>query len=344
VDVLDLAWLTPEIAAVQAAHRSRFAAAFSGERPDLFPLWLCGRLYGGSHGLAGTAHIDMLAEPERWLADVLADMAAHVAEAGDEQTFWPLVIEVDPCGVHFVDALFGAPVRFHGGQVWSRELPCAVDELEPVDLGASELFQRTLALAKLAAEVGQGKLLVANPVLSCPLNIGINLFGERLLCALHTAPEAAARALRLITDVIAAAMHAFEAALGPTLRRNTVGAGRYAPAGCGFIDGCADQLVGARHYDQFVAPLDAELLGRFPGGGMIHLCGAVAQHIPTWAAMAPLRQVQVNDRATEDLPAWVAARRSDQVLYVTPTASTPVPRVVEVTGGQRVVLMARRST
>jgi hypothetical protein len=54
--------------------------------------------------------------------------------------------------------------------------------------------------------------------------------------------------------------------------------------------------------------------------------------------MAELRAVQVNDRATEDLERYFQGLRPDQYLYVGPTESMPVARILEITGGERVVL------
>jgi len=46
----------------------------------------------------------------------------------------------------------------------------------------------------------------------------------------------------------------------------------------------------------------------------------------------------LNDRATEDVGLYFDRLRSDQILYVTPTGSGPVERIVEVTGGERLIL------
>ena len=116
---------------------------------------------------------------------------------------------------------------------------------------------------------------------------------------------------------------------------------RYAPTGYGFIDGCAAQLVSADVYRDFFAPLDEEILAEWPHGGMIHLCGACAQHIPTWREMRALRSVQLNDRATDDLELYVEGLRPDQILYVSPTAKYPPSRVVEITRGRRLVMQWR---
>ncbi|MBI5833269.1 MAG: hypothetical protein HZB16_13310 [Armatimonadetes bacterium] len=324
-----LTWLTPEIEDAQAWHRQRVDDLFAG-RDTGGPVAIAGRFYGANHGLWGTNAIDMLTEPERWLDDVLADLAAHAREGADRVTFRPLGIEIDPLGTHFVDALFGAEVRFVNNQAWSSELTCELGELCRPDLDASPLLNAALRLAALAVQAGDGRLLISNPVLSCPINVGINLFGERLLWGLLACPDAARHALRVITDVIGECMARFDAVIPPAVHRGSVFCSRYAPAGHGFIDGCATQLVSPRSYAEFIAPLDAELLGQHRHGGMIHLCGAHAQHASVWSSMPALATVQVNDRATDDLAVWTASLRPEQVLYISPTDRYPLGDLLEL--------------
>ncbi len=330
-------WLTPEIEHVQARHQRRVAELYGGRQPE-HVIAIAGASYGRSHGLAGTREIDMLARPEAWLADVIDDMASRAHLAADQVTFRPLTIEPDPWGVHYIDALFGAEVYFHEGQVWSDPLACDVADLQAPALADSPLFRQSLRLAELAVEAGQGKLLVTTPVLSCPINIAINLFGERFLEALVERPDAARRALRIVTDVIVACTRAFFDVIPQDIRRGTVAANRYAPPGYGFLDGCATQLVSGAHYRDFIAPLDAEILRLSPHGGMIHLCGGHGQHIAAWRGMSELKSVQVNDRATDDLPLYVAGLRPSQVLYIAPTEKTPVDRALELARGRPVIL------
>lgn len=331
------AWLTNELADIWAHHRRRFAALYAGE-PVEGLIAIDGRMCGGSHGLWGTNEPDMLEEPRDWLADVFADMAANAEAAADPYTYRPLVLEMDAFGTHFVDALFGASVYFHEGEAWSEPLDRGVDELEMPDLSRSPVLAAALDLAAMAVETAPRQIIISNPVLSAPVNIGINLFGQRLLEALVLDPQGAKRALGIITDVIRHCMEAFARLIPVECRGNSVACNRYAPPGYGFIDGCADQLVSARHYAEFFAPLDARLLGVYPGGGMIHLCGACAQHIPTWREMPQVSSLQLNDRATEDLELYAQGRREDQILYVSPTATMTPERILEITGGRNLVL------
>ena len=331
-----LDWLTPEIEEAQADHRARVAALYAD--PTTGPLYIAGPTCGRWHGLWGTNQIDMLQQPDAWLADLLADLAAHAEEFADRRTFRPLFMEVDPLGVHYVDALFGAHVYIYEEQTWSDELPGDVADLAPPDLARSPIFLQSLELARKAVALSQGRILITTPVLSCPINIAINLFGQRFLETLIERPAVARRALRIITDVIAACTRAFMEVIPAPIRRNSVAGSRYAPPGFGQIDGCATQLVSGAQYREFFAPLDAELLALNPHGGMIHLCGEHGQHIAIWRQMAALRSVQLNDRATEDVELYFCGLRSDQILYVAPTAATPAERILDLTRGQRLVL------
>jgi hypothetical protein len=213
-------------------------------------------------------------------------------------------------------------------------------ELRPPDLDTCEVWQRTLRLARLAVEAAQEVLFVSTPVLSCPINIAVNLFGQEILLTLVEEPATAMRALGAITDVIAECARAFLEIIPADQRLGSVGADRYAPPGFGVVDGCATQLVSARHYREFFAPLDAKLLAIHPNGGQIHLCGAHAQHIPAWREMPELRSVQLNDRALDDLEAFHTGLRDDQIIYAMPTEAMPVERILGITGGKRLVIQA----
>ena len=99
-------------------------------------------------------------------------------------------------------------------------------------------------------------------------------------------------------------------------------------------------MISGATYRAFAAPLDDEMLSLYPGSGMIHLCGTHTQHIPTWNEMRSLRALQRNDRAAEDLAVYFEEVREDVVFYANPCEGMPVERIVEFTGGQRVVVVA----
>ena len=334
---MNVRWYTPQIEAAQAYHHARIVALYAGQTPrDVIAI--AGKTFGSSHGLAGRNDIDLLKQPEVWLADVLADMAANAEQAADRVTFRPLAIELDPLGVHFIDAILGAHVSICGPQYWSDELEIDLADFTLPDLSNSAVLRQGLRLARLAVQVSQGRLFVTTPVLSCAINVAINLFGQRLLEAMIERPEPARRVLRIVNAAIVAVTRAFFDAIPDEIQRNSVAENRYAPPGLGQIDGCATQLVSARHYREFLAGLDREVLGLSPRGGLMHLCGTHAHHISTWKAMPQLGAIQINDRAVNDLAAYFNGLREDQLLYVAPTPAFPVERILAVTRGRRIVL------
>ena len=83
-----------------------------------------------------------------------------------------------------------------------------------------------------------------------------------------------------------------------------------------------------------------EVLSLHPKGGMIHLCGNHVRHIPTWAQMSSLKSIQLSSVANEEVEAHVEGLRSDQVIYVGPTSVLPLARIMDATGGCRVILAA----
>lgn len=64
-------------------------------------------------------------------------------------------------------------------------------------------------------------------------------------------------------------------------------------------------MLSADCYAEVVLPYEREVLQAFPNGGMIHLCGTYAQHIPVWHAFVEHRALQVNDVASTELPLHV---------------------------------------
>jgi hypothetical protein len=76
---------------------------------------------------------------------------------------------------------------------------------------------------------------------------------------------------------------------------------------------------------------------------MIHLCGVHTQHLAAFREMRELRAVQLNDRAAEDMPAYLDGLRDDQVIYLDPTPTTTAEQALEMTGGRRLVLVGEHS-
>jgi hypothetical protein len=56
--------------------------------------------------------------------------------------------------------------------------------------------------------------------------------------------------------------------------------------------------------------------------------------------MASLCALQLNDRAAKDLETYYREMRDDVVFYVNPCEGMPVERILQITGGQRTVIVA----
>ena len=294
-------------------------------------------------GVQGRGQTDLYQRPERWVEEALDDLAGRAGALRDESIFRPLSINPWPYGVHFVDKLLGAEVFELDGQRenWQAHgLAAPIGTLQPPDLAAQPAWALARRLATAFLQTETLVPLFAPPVLSSPLNIALNLYGQDFLVALLGDPAAARHDLRVITDTIKALHLWYQRAVPFAQLQMVETLGRVQPPGHGQLCGCSTQVLSPEQYGEFVAPLDDELLALYPGGGLIHLCGVHTQHLPVWRAMKSLCALQLNDRAAEDLPHYFQGLRDDQVLYVNPCAAMPVPRIMDITGGRRTVIVA----
>jgi hypothetical protein len=293
-------------------------------------------------GTLGHSPLDLFSDPEAWMADALRLLAEQADTLRDTRTFRPLVVNPWPCGVHFADRIFGARVyELHSGACdWQAEcLANPVGELPVPDLERDATVAHARRLARAFVDAGVSIPLFGVPVLSSPLVVGMNLYGQRLLDAMLENPVAARRDLRVITDVIKA-LHTWyrQTIPEPQLQAYEL-CGRVQPPGRGMLCGCSTQRLSPAQYAAFIAPLDAEILSLYPNGGLIHLCGSHTHLLPFWRAMKCVTALQVNDRAAEDLRVWFEGTRDDQVLYVNPCPGMPRERILEITGGRRTVVV-----
>jgi hypothetical protein len=224
-----------------------------------------------------------------------------------------------------------------------------VGSLEPPDLSgrASGRGLEALPAWRVMREFTQAFLerdvpsvIFGLPTIASVLNIAVNLYGDRILLAMLTEPDAVRHDLKVIGDLLCA-IHGWYLDYLPAEQMQCIlPNGRCQPPGYGQLCGCTTQLISGATYREFVAPLDDQLLSTYPHGGMIHLCGTHTQHIPVWNEMRSLRALQLNDRAAEDLAIYYRQVREDVVFYVNPCEGMPVERIVEITGGQRAVIVA----
>ena len=320
----------PELLVAREAHFSRLKALYSGEELD-HAFFL--------NGICGSSSAAPYTEPERWVGEALDSLAGRSERLRDSEVFRPLVVEFGPYGVHFIDRIFGAHVYYQDDQWWVDYLESPIGELKYPDLDRSDTWQlaRKLAETFVACEVTVP--LFGLSVLSSPLNVAVNLYGEEFVVAMLTKPDAAHHDLKVINNLICDLHRWYLANIPVEQLQPVVAAGRCQPPGFGQLCGCTCHLLPADIYDEFVVPLDHQLLSVYPGGGMIHLCGVHTQHIPTWRKMKSVRAIQINDRASEDLEIYFHELRDDQMIYLNPTPTMTVERAMKITGGQRIVLV-----
>lgn len=277
-------------------------------------------------------------DPERWVVECLENLAAQLAAKSPADRFAPACIEFPIYGVHFIDRILGAEVFFQDGQWYAHNLPGEVGSLSTPDIERNE----TWALAKRAAlaflEQDVALPLFGMPTLSSALNTFVNLYRDEALIATLESPEAAARDLRVINDAIMAIHRWYLNTLPSGQLQGVISWCRTQPPGHGQLCGCSMHLVSGDMYRALAAPLDEELLGLYPNGGMIHLCGSHAQHVQTFREMESLKAVQLNDRAAQDLKVYFEELRQDQIIYLNPCEEMPIDRALEITAGARLVV------
>ena len=277
-------------------------------------------------------------EPEVWMDEVLENLAARVEETKCDGRFVPMCVWGDPYGVHFIDKLLGAEVFSAYGQWYNRYLPHSVGQLQRPDLDQNPawILAKRIAEAFLAADVRVP--LFSPAILSSPLNIAVNLYGQEMLVAMLEEPEAARHDLQIIYDVIAETHQWYIDHIPAAQLQPICPTDRTQPPAYGQICGCTTQLLSPDLYEEFILPLDNALLGLYPHGGMIHLCGSHRQLIPLFARMENLKSVQINDRAAEDLAYYAQGLREDQVIYLHSCPGMTVERGLAVAEGHRMVI------
>lgn len=276
--------------------------------------------------------------PEAWVYECLERFAAQEACSADR--FSPESIFGQFFGTHFIDRMFGAEVFLLDGEWNSHYISTPVGELRMPDLETDETWSlaRRAACAFLDADVKVP--FFGLPVLSSPLNIFVNLYGQEGLIAMLEDEEAALHDLHLITELIRTLHRWYIAHIPAQQLQCVLPYQRTQPPGFGQICGCTTQLLSGSLYREVIAPLDDSLFAEYPHGGMIHLCGGHTQHIEVFRDMPHLRAVQLNDRAAGDLKHYLAGLRQDQILYVRPCKEMPLEKMLELTGGERLVIQA----
>ncbi len=320
----------PALGTVVATHVRRLRTVLE-QRPVDQPMALC--------GIWGRSDADPAIEPERCIEQQIISLAQRKERLMNTRVFVPGICGISFHGVHFMDALMEGDVfDLDGKGNWQvRPFAKPVGSLKPPDTDAYPEWEKAKRAARCFVDSGISNVFLNTPCLSSPLNIAINLYGQEFLLALYEEPGAAHHDLRIITDLMLM-LHRWYLEHVPVASLQAVAAAtRFRPPGYGHLCGCSCQLISADQYREFIMPYEEEVLSLYPHGGMIHLCGIHTQHIPVWRNMKTVRMLQLNDRASADLPAYFRGLRPDQVIYNLECPEMPWQQAAEFSGGRRIV-------
>ncbi len=276
-------------------------------------------------------------EPEDWIIDCLELMFTN--KVTSEDGFTPVCVAYPPYGVHYIDKMLGANVHFHAGQWNADYLKTPIGALEMPDLDKDETWQLSKRAVKAFLDADVKLPLFGTPTLSSALNILLNLYGQEALIAMYDDEDAVRHDLDVINTLIRTLHRWYIDNVPKAQYQAVVPWARTQPPGYGQLCGCTTQLLGKDLYREFIAEHDNDILGEYEHGGMIHLCGSHAQHMETFRNMKNLRSVQLNDRAAEDLELYLEGLRDDQIIYVNPCQGMPVEKIVDISNGERIVLV-----
>ena len=277
-------------------------------------------------------------DPERWVEECLELIAAQ--PDCPAARFAPVCVEYPIYGVHFIDRMFGARVYFKDGQWNADYLGTPVGELQMPDLEADETWSLARRAARAFLDADVRLPLFGMPTLSSALNILVNLYGQDALLSMMEDEEAALHDLRIINTLIRTLHRWYREHIPARQLQPVISWDRTQPPGFGQLCGCTSHLISGPMYRRMIAPLDDALLGDYPNGGMIHLCGMHTQHLRAFREMEHLRAVQLNDRAAGDLRLYLKELREDQIIYLNPCREMSAALAVSLSGGDRLVLCA----
>ena len=304
-------------------------------------------LYEGSYhgdtiyvnGILGFSKVyDAYLSPKEWMIDCLENLAQNAQTIKNMQMFKPLCVETGHYGVHFVDKLFDANVYFHDGQWQNDYVNYPIGSLKKIDLSTNKTFEIIKIATETFLEQDVKLPLFGLPTIASALNIAVNLYGEKILVEMLIEPENAKHDLKIINDLLIELHEYFIKVLPKEQLQPVISWNRTQPPQYGQLCGCTHQLVSKDIYEEFIMPLDNELLGVYKNGGMMHLCGTHVQHIPLFKQMSNLKSIQVNDKAAIDLEKYFYGLREDQLIWLNPCSEMTAKKALQITKGKRLVI------
>jgi hypothetical protein len=294
-------------------------------------------------GICGCPDDGMLLyeNPEGWIVESLENLADNIDSCDNDDQFIPPCIEPGVYGVHFIDSIFGAHVYFDNTvkQWYNEPLGADIGCLEPPDIDKCEAW--SIAKRTVNEFIRQDvKLpLFGLPTIASSLVVAINLYGEDVLAGLMLEPNKILHDFSVINTLLIEIHQWYQSVLPMRQLQPVIAQDRTQPPGHGQLCGCSTQLISADLYEAQIAAFDNALLGAYPNGGMMHLCGSHAHLIPVFRLMRNLKSIQINDRAAHDLELYFNGLRDDQIIYLNPCEGMPVDNALKITGGERFVLI-----
>ncbi|RKY23917.1 MAG: hypothetical protein DRP83_08445 [Planctomycetota bacterium] len=316
-------------------REAQFAKVFAGERPDFVPVWF----YHEQLGQMKPELLMLEKDRDAWLANQVKAVQANVAESLDGSTlYYPLIEMASFYGTHYIDALFGNDVQWVDGQFWSKEQKCEVSELQMPDLDNSPLLAETLELATWIKGKTEGRFVISMPDVGSPINVAINLFGERFFLEIAMNPEQAQRVLNMVARVTRRVYEELIKAVGQETIRCHNAFYVYTPYNYAGLSLCATQMISPSNFGDLVADADDASVPDCYEGMIQHLCGSSDQHVEEIAKRNRVKGVQLNDNGADQFESYFKALRQDQIFYLRPTENMPVEKILSITGGERLLL------
>lgn len=276
---------------------------------------------------------------EKWLQNELRAVKENVIEALDTSSlFYPIIEMFSFYGTHFLDKLFGAEVGFYEDQFWSKVVDYPVSQLQMPDVENSEVLKEAVEMAQWIKKKAPDGFLISMPDMGCPLNIAINLFGDKFLLEMAMDPKSAKRALDMIGDVTSRVMEVMIGAVGQETIRSHNSYYVYTPQDYAGLSICATQMVSPSDFDDLIADADTVSIPACYKGMIQHICGKSSQHVPGLAKMQSVKGIQLNDIATEDYAAYYKGLRQDQIFYMR-LKPIKLDEVLAVSGGDRTIIV-----
>ena len=315
-------------------RENQFAKVFAGEKPDFVPVWWY-------YEELGQIKPELLmAEKDRkaWLDNQLKAVKTNVEEALENHClYYPMIEMVSLYGTHYIDALFGNEVQWVKNQFWSKEQTCEVSELQMPDFDNSELLKETIDLAKWIKEQTDGKFLIVMPDIGSPINIAINLFGEKFFLEIAMNPDSAKRVLAMISEVTRRVYDELITAVGQKTIRCHNNFYVYTPYDYAGLSICATQMISPANYTELVADADDRCVPNCYKGMIQHICGRSNQHVSEIASRSRIKGVQLNDAGTDQFADYFKGLRDDQIFYMRPTENMTMEKILSITKGNRVL-------